>query len=229
MGARSRPRPRRDDRAGRPPDLVDRNFTADRPNQLWLSDLTYVATWAGFVYVAFVVDCFSRKIVGWRASTSLRTDLAMDALEQAIYDRLDGDAAQAALVHHSDAGSQLGLKGSLQHLEMEVVRHVQTRACAGGQADARQDVVAGSSVHGATRGPLMVTEDGARRCASASRRWRPPVGCVGDAPSRRPVSRRRAAHRWWCQAGRAARRCLWSFSVAMSRSGPSAVALPSLQ
>jgi transposase InsO family protein len=88
--------------ADRPEDLVQRNFTATRPNQLWVSDLTYVVTWRGMVYVAFVTDAFSRRIVGWRASTSLRTDLALDALEQALYDR-DTDAP---LVHHSDRGSQ---------------------------------------------------------------------------------------------------------------------------
>jgi transposase InsO family protein len=88
--------------AARPQDLVERNFTAVRPNQLWVADFTYVATWRGFVYVAFVTDAFSRRIVGWRATTSLRTDLALDALEQALYDRaLDGP-----LVHHSDRGVQ---------------------------------------------------------------------------------------------------------------------------
>ena len=76
-----------DETLARPADLVDRDFTATRPNQLWVSDLTYVATWSGFTYVAFVIDVFSRRIVGWRASTSLRTDLALDALEQAIWDR----------------------------------------------------------------------------------------------------------------------------------------------
>lgn len=91
-----------DSLAERPEDLVQRNFTATRPNQLWVSDLTYVVTWRGMVYVAFVTDAFSRRIVGWRASTSLRTDLALDALEQALYDR-DTDAP---LVHHSDRGSQ---------------------------------------------------------------------------------------------------------------------------
>jgi putative transposase len=90
--------------ADRLPDLVDRQFTATRPNQLWVSDFTYVATWRGFVYVAFVVDVFSRRIVGWRASASLRTDLALDALEQAIYDRCDD--ATRDLVHHSDRGTQ---------------------------------------------------------------------------------------------------------------------------
>ena len=89
--------------AARPADLVERDFSATRPNQLWVADLTYVATWSGFVYVAFVVDAFSRFIVGWQASWSLRTDLALDALEMAIWRRqaqLDG------LVHHSDRGSQ---------------------------------------------------------------------------------------------------------------------------
>jgi transposase InsO family protein len=93
-----------DTSASRPLDLVERNFTASRPNQLWLSDLTYVPTWRGFVYVAFVIDVFARRIVGWRASTSLRTDLALDALEQAIWDRLDGPSDR--LIHHSDRGVQ---------------------------------------------------------------------------------------------------------------------------
>lgn len=88
--------------AERPRDLVQRRFTASRPNQLWVADLTYVTTWRGFAYVAFVIDVFSRRIVGWRATASLRSDLALDALEQALYDR-DTDAG---LVHHSDRGVQ---------------------------------------------------------------------------------------------------------------------------
>jgi transposase InsO family protein len=91
-----------DELADRPADLVDRNFTAERPNQLWVADLTYVATWAGFVYVAFVIDVFSRMIVGWRVSRSLRSDLALDALEQALHAR--GDTK--GLIHHSDRGVQ---------------------------------------------------------------------------------------------------------------------------
>jgi putative transposase len=89
--------------AARPADLVDRDFAVARPNRLWVADLTYVATWSGFVYVAFIIDAFSRFIVGWQAARSLRTDLALDALEMAIWRRqaqLDG------LVHHSDRGSQ---------------------------------------------------------------------------------------------------------------------------
>ncbi len=88
--------------AERPRDLVERNFVATRPNELWVADITYVVTWRGFVYVAFVIDAFSRRIVGWRASSSLRSDLALDALEQALYDR-DTDEQ---LVHHSDRGVQ---------------------------------------------------------------------------------------------------------------------------
>lgn len=90
--------------AGRPADLVDRQFTATRPNQLWIADFTYVATWRGFVYVAFVIDVFARRIVGWRVSASLATDFVLDALEQAIYERRG--AGVEDLVHHSDRGTQ---------------------------------------------------------------------------------------------------------------------------
>jgi putative transposase len=91
-----------DEAARRPPDLVERAFCATRPNQLWVADITYVATWVGFVYVAFVIDVFARTIVGWRVSTSLRSDLALDALEQALAARPVDDR----LVHHSDRGVQ---------------------------------------------------------------------------------------------------------------------------
>jgi putative transposase len=91
-----------DEEAQRPADLVNRDFTADRPNQLWVADITYVATWVGFVYVAFVTDVFSRRIVGWRVSKSLRSDLALDALEQALHARPDKED----LIHHSDHGVQ---------------------------------------------------------------------------------------------------------------------------
>ena len=88
----------------RPLDLVNRQFTATRPNQLWVADITFVATWSGFVYVAFVIDVFARTIVGWRVSRSLQTDLVLDALEQALWarQRLETEV----LVHHSDQGRQ---------------------------------------------------------------------------------------------------------------------------
>jgi len=88
--------------AERPADLVQRDFSAKRPNQLWVADLTYVATWTGFAYVAFITDVFSRRIVGWRVSNSLRSDLALYALEQALHANSEIDH----LVHHSDRGVQ---------------------------------------------------------------------------------------------------------------------------
>ncbi len=87
----------------KPRDAVNRDFTVDRPNALWVADLTYVATWRGFVYVAFVIDAYARRIIGWRVWNSLKTDIALDALEQALYDR---EVVQNELVHHSDRGVQ---------------------------------------------------------------------------------------------------------------------------
>lgn len=87
-----------------PLDHVNRQFKADRPNQLWVSDFTYVSTWQGWLYVAFVIDVFARRIVGWRVSSSMHTDFVLDALEQALYDRQP--AQTDGLVHHSDRGSQ---------------------------------------------------------------------------------------------------------------------------
>ncbi|BCO31959.1 transposase [Thiohalobacter sp. COW1] len=87
-----------------PFDRVNRQFTADRPNQLWVSDFTYVSTWQGWLYVAFIIDVFARRIVGWRVSRTMTTDFVLDALEQALYARQPGDAD--GLVHHSDRGSQ---------------------------------------------------------------------------------------------------------------------------
>lgn len=93
-----------DPKAPCPLDRVNRQFRADRPNQLWVSDFTYVSTWQGWVYVAFVVDVFSRRIVGWRQSSSMHTEFVLDALEQALYDRKPTE--DDGLVHHSDRGSQ---------------------------------------------------------------------------------------------------------------------------
>jgi putative transposase len=85
-----------------PADLVKRQFVAIRPDQLWVADFTYVATWAGFVYAAFVIDAFSRRVIGWRVSRSMHTDLVLDALEQALWSR----SGAKGVVHHSDRGSQ---------------------------------------------------------------------------------------------------------------------------
>ena len=90
------------DAAQCPLDRVQRQFVASRPNELWIADFTYVATWTGFVYVAFVIDVFARCIVGWRVSRSMQTDLVLDALEQALHARQVGEG----LIHHSDRGVQ---------------------------------------------------------------------------------------------------------------------------
>jgi transposase InsO family protein len=91
-----------DETAERPLDRVNRQFQASRPNQLWVADFTYVATWAGFVYVAFVIDVFARRIIGWRVARSMHAELVLDALEQAIWAR----SGTKGVVHHSDRGSQ---------------------------------------------------------------------------------------------------------------------------
>lgn len=92
--------------ASRPPDLVDRDFTAARPNQLWVVDFTYVPTWSGMAFTAFVTDVFSRRIVGWRTAASMPTELPLDALEMALWTRARAGQDVDGLVHHSDAGAQ---------------------------------------------------------------------------------------------------------------------------
>ncbi len=97
-----------------PRDLVRRAFHADRPNRLWVADFTYVSTWQGWMYVAFVIDAYAKRIVGWRTSSRMTTDFVLDALEQALYDRRPDPVA--GLVHHSDRGSQGAFNRSSQHL-----------------------------------------------------------------------------------------------------------------
>ena len=95
-----------DPEAANPLDRVNRNFTAQRPNQLWVADFTFVSTWQGFAYVAFIVDVFSRFIVGWRVSRNMKTDFVLDALEQALCARKPDTSDKSGLIHHSDKGSQ---------------------------------------------------------------------------------------------------------------------------
>jgi putative transposase len=108
QGAKRRGKPWRtttpDPAALRAPDLVDRDFTASRPDELWLADFTYLRCWEGVVFFSFVIDAFSRRVVGWQFSTSMRTDLVLDALRMALTRRQAG--ADVELIHHSDAGSQ---------------------------------------------------------------------------------------------------------------------------
>jgi putative transposase len=100
------------DGARQAPDLVDRNFTANRPNMLWVADITYIPTWAGFLYLAVVLDAFSRRIVGWSMATTLHTQVVLDALDIALWQR-----RPSGVIHHSDQGSQGGFKRSSQHLD----------------------------------------------------------------------------------------------------------------
>ena len=108
--------PARSKLPARPADLVKRNFTASRPNELWVVDFTYVATWSHMAFSAFVSDVYSRRIVGWRTATAMPTQLPLDALEMALWTRQQADEIVAGLIHHSDAGSQGGFKWSSQHL-----------------------------------------------------------------------------------------------------------------
>ena len=105
---------RPDPEAARPPDLVERDFTADAPNRLWVADLTHVATWSGVAYVCFITDAHSRRIVGWRAASNMRTQMVLDALETARWSR---GVCLEGLVAHADAGSQAGFNWSSQHLD----------------------------------------------------------------------------------------------------------------
>ena len=117
-----------EDSAARPADLVDRDFRVPAPNRLWVADITYVRTWSGFVYVSFVTDAFSRRIVGWQASRSLKTDLTLDALEQALWERNRGDEPLNGLVHHSDRGTQyLSIRYTERLAEAGVVASVGSR------------------------------------------------------------------------------------------------------
>jgi putative transposase len=107
-----------DGQSTRAPDLVDRDFKAVAPNRLWVSDFTYVPAWSGVVYVAFTIDVFSRRIVGWKADTTMKTPLVLDTLEMALWARdHHGEPVPKGLISHSDAGSQGGLNWSSQHVD----------------------------------------------------------------------------------------------------------------
>jgi putative transposase len=130
--------------AERAPDLVNRDFVTPAPNRCWVADFTHVTTFAGVVYVAFVVDTFSRRIVGWSAATSKETRLVLDALEMALWqrDRDQRPYEKGKLIHHSDAGSQGGFNWSSQHPDLGGVRRgyggleFEDQRCPGGAASA---------------------------------------------------------------------------------------------
>ena len=137
------------------PDLVQRAFTANAPNQLWVADITYCRTFAGWVYAAFVVDVCSRRVVGWQLSTSLRTDLALDALNMGLWARAHDGHDTSTLVHHSDRGVQGGLNRSSQHLTISEVCSGTTSAASGSRATAG-DAVPGQADAGSARGTRVL-------------------------------------------------------------------------
>ena len=116
------------DDAERPADLVNRDFAVRAPNRLWLADLTYVRTRSGFVYVSFVIDAYSRRVLGWQASRSMRTEVALDALEMAISGRRRDGHGTAEVTHHSDRGSQyLSIRYSQRLADNDIVASVGTK------------------------------------------------------------------------------------------------------
>ena len=137
---------RPDERADRPADLVERRFAAARPNALWVTDLTYVPTWAGMVYVCFITDVFSRMIVGWRVATNMRTTMVLDALEMARWSR---GARLEGLVCHSDAGSQFTAVRYTERLD-----EVGATPSIGSVADSYDNALA-ESVNGLYKGELI--------------------------------------------------------------------------
>jgi putative transposase len=119
---------RSDERQHRPADLVERRFEAPAPNRLWVADLTYVKTHAGWVYAAFIIDVYSRMVVGWQTSVSLRSDLAIDALEMAVWNRTRAGNDLDGLVHHSDRGVQyLSVRYSERLADNDIVASVGSR------------------------------------------------------------------------------------------------------
>jgi hypothetical protein len=160
-----------DTKAPCPRDRVNRQFKADRPNQLWVADFTYVSTWQGFVYVAFVIDVFARRIVGWRVSSSMQTDFVLDALEQALYARRR--ERDGALVHHSDRGTQGEFNLSSQHVLIGGVDELQEVEV--GSIAAREAPLAGETASVASSGAVAVLEGdlrGALQRARGRHRWR---------------------------------------------------------
>jgi transposase InsO family protein len=192
-----------DPAATRPADLVKRRFNPARPNALWVADFTYVATWVGVVYVAFVIDAYARRILGWRAASSMRSQLVLDALEQAVWvRRREGLTNFGGLVHHTDAGSQGGFNRSSQHLD---------RGGVYGQANGMDESAHRSVADEVARSAVASKRDRARvlardRQGVAGRGGRPCGRCV--AGGGRPM----VSTRWRHAFGRSCS-VVWSLPV----------------
>jgi len=183
QGAKRRGKPWRtttpDATATRSPDLVNRDFTADRPDALWVADFTYLRCYEGMVFFSFIIDVFSRRVIGWQFAAHMRTDLVLDALRMALTRRDHG--ANVELIHHSDAGSQGGINRSSQHL---IERGCDGReAKGGGSSWAAGDAVAWSSAGGEVGASSAVLGGDRSRAVERGRRGR--GGRVGGG--RRPL------------------------------------------
>jgi len=165
---------RPDPAAARPPDLVERNFTAPEPNRLWVVEFTYVPTWSGTVFTAFVTDVYSRRIVGWRTATSMPTALPLDALEMDLWARGRAGQTVDGLVHHSDAGSQYT---SIRYPER--LLDADALASIGSVGDSYDNALAESTI-GLYKTELVRHEGpgGVLRTSS----WPPCPGCTDSTP-----------------------------------------------
>ena len=189
-----------DPAAHRRPDLVERNFTASQPNELWVADLTYLRSWDGLSFLAFVVDVFSRKVVGWQLAPHMRTDLVLDALRMALGTR--GPGADVELVHHSDRGSQGEFKWSSQHLSE---RSCDGKAKSGvGSSRAARDAIGRTSVGRPARAPAAVLGRDRSWCVERGRR---------DRGGRFAGGRRPVVSRGWRDAARRPRSAVGAVPV----------------
>ncbi|WP_428985802.1 IS3 family transposase [Sinomonas terricola] len=171
----------------RPEDLVSRKFTTEAPNQLWVADLTYVRTHAGWTYAAFVIDVFSRVVVGWQVSTSLRTDLALDALDMGLWERRRSGRDTAGLIHHSDRGVQYrAIRYTERLAEAEAVASVGSKGDSydNAMAEAFNSLFKAECV----RNPAMRPK--AAGSPSSTSNWRSPSTSTGQPPA--PPRRARA-------------------------------------
>ena len=165
---------RPDPTAERAPDLVNRDFHAERPNALWVVDLTYVPTWSGMAFTAFVSDVFSRRIVGWRVADTMPTSLPLDALEMALWIRQRDGQSVAGVIHHSDAGSQYtSIRYTNRLLEAGAVASIGT------VGDSFDNALA-ETVVGLSRPNASATT--ARSAAWTTWNWPPPAGRTGSTP-----------------------------------------------
>jgi putative transposase len=217
-----RGKPRRttiaDPAAARPADLVQRQFGPPAPNRLWVADLTYVSTWSGFAYVAFVVDAYARRILGWRVASTMATSMVLDAIEQAIWTRQqEGVMDLKDVVHHTDRGSQTRFNRSTQHLDDGGAFDGTTTRLGGSVDGTGGDVVTGSAsgtsgsrtrILGADRGWAHQRGRGARvrRVGSGGNavvptRWRNAADRAGPGVGEIPVLHRTRGHRRHASGG----------------------------